>query len=144
MARGNRELQDLIKDLGKLEPDLRKELRVEIAAAARKPLAAAKAKASWSSRIPAATRLFVSFDKKKPGARLVVNRKKAPNARPLENRGRDGTIRHPVFGNRRVWVSQLARPFLWPAAKPWLESTDKDVTAAVDRVARRLGFREGG
>lgn len=137
---GAAQLRQFIVQFDKFPKELRQELRPALKDSAAPALAQAKKNAaSWSKRIPRATRVAVSFAKKRPGVRLVVNRKKAPHARPYEHGGRGGTFRHPVFGNRDVWVSQRARPFLWPAAKPWMATVDKNVGAAVERAARRLG-----
>jgi hypothetical protein len=141
MSRGNQALKDLIADLGKMPPELRKHLRTDLRESAQRPLADAKARASWSKRIPAATRLSVSFSKRKPGVALTVRRLTAPHARPLENQGRPGTVRHPVFGRRDRWAAQPARPFLWPAAQPWVADTDRRTSEVVLRVAREHGFR---
>jgi hypothetical protein len=141
MASGIESLQNLIADLGKMPADLRKELRPALRKSAEKPLAQAKLNASWSTRIPGATRLSVGFSKRTPGVALVVNKNKAPHARVYENNGRDGFFRTPVFGNRKKWVSRRARPFLWPAAKPWTEDVNRDIGKAVDDVTKRLGFR---
>jgi len=51
----------------------------------------ARAKASWSTRIPG------SVEVKALGSRISVTAD-APNAAPLENRGKEGEFKHPVFG----------------------------------------------
>ncbi|GII89625.1 hypothetical protein Ssi03_76150 [Sphaerisporangium siamense] len=138
---GSQELRLFIRDLGKLPPAIRQELRPRLRTIGQSALAAVRARASWSRRIPAATRLSVSLSKTRPGVSIVVNKTKAPHARPYENAGQPGTFRHPVFGNRDRWVSQAARPFLWPAARPHFERVDEQIGQAVDEVARRHGFR---
>jgi len=138
---GTDELRALILDLGKLPDGIRKELRPALRRAGQRALVKARENAAWSTRIPAATRLRVSFAKRRPGVALVVNLRRAPHARPLENLGKQGTFRHPVFGNRNRWVSQPARPFLFPAARDTWQRVDADVRAAVDAAARKHGFR---
>lgn len=140
-ASGTDELRALIRDLGKLPPEIRKELRKPLRAAGMKALTAARADASWSTRIPAATRLSVSFAKKRPGVALVVNKTRAPHARAYEHLGSAGTFRHPLFGDRKTWVTQRAKPFLFPAAKAVFEQMDADIAQAVDAVARKHGFK---
>lgn len=137
---GTKELRDFIKEIGKLPADLRKELRPALQRSAEKPLAEAKRNASWSRRIPGATKIAVSFSKRYAGVALKTSRGKAEHGRVYEHGGQPGTFRHRVFGHD-VWVEAKARPFLWPAAKPWLESTDELVGNVVDTVARQYKFK---
>jgi hypothetical protein len=77
-------------------------------------------RASYSSRIPSATRMTVRFTAKGGGVFFRVSSAKAPEARPLErgNKGRPGaTFRHPVFGDSEDWVTQPTRPFFFPACQ---------------------------
>lgn len=134
------ELQQLVKDLGKVPPELRKALRPALKKAANPILADAKRRAAFSTRIPKAIRVSVTYSKKKAGVRLVVNQKRAPHARPLENLGQRGTFRHPLFGNYHRWTDQLARPFLFPAVFAHAEDVSKAVDATVEQVAKDLGF----
>lgn len=134
------ELQALVKDLGKVPPELRKALRPALKKAAEPMLADAKRRASYSTRIPKAIRIAVSYSKKKAGVRLVVNAKRAPHARPLENLGQRGTFRHPVPGNGDIWTAQQAKPFLFPAVFAHAEVVSKRIDATVEQVAKDLGF----
>lgn len=72
-------------------------------------------RASWSTRIPGAIGMRVSFAR--ASVELRVNSKRAPHARPYEGMGSPGTFRHPVYGHRTVWVSQATRPFFFPAVQ---------------------------
>jgi hypothetical protein len=135
------QLRGFIREVGKMPADLRKELRPALRESAQPALADAKQNAGWSNRIPGATRLSVSFSKRTPGVALTVDRRKAPHARAFEHGGQSGWFRTPVFGNRKVWVRRRARPFLWPAAKPWVENIDADIGRAVDNVTERMGFK---
>lgn len=138
---GLAELRRFVRSFEKFPADLRKDMRKELLTSVQKPLQQAKANAGWSTRIPKATKIQTSFSKKKAGVAIVVNRHKAPHARPLEHGGRPGFVRHPVMGNREKWVRQPARPFLWPAAAPWQREMDKNLLHVVDTVATRHGFR---
>lgn len=140
MAR-NSELQQLVKDLGKIPPDLRKALRPALKKAASPMLADAKRRAAYSTRIPKAIRIAVTYSKKTAGVRLIVNAKRAPHARTLENLGQRGTFRHPVFGDRETWVNQDARPFLFPAVFAHAPAISKAIDATVERVATEHGFK---
>ncbi len=135
------EIQRLVSDLGRVPAELRKELRPAVRAAAQQVLAEARSRAGWSSRIPAATRLSIRFAGKGAGASVITSAARAPHARPYEHGGDPGTFRHPVYGNRRNWVSQAARPFLAPAAQAKREAAVREIDQAVEQVLRRTGWR---
>lgn len=132
----------LARSLGKVPDELRKELRPQLRAAAEVIRRDMKARASYSTRIPGAIRLDVSFSGrgKGGGVRLRVDSKRAPHARVLE-RGNDGsrssTFRHPVFGDRDVWVSQPTRPFFFPALEANRDQVKKNISAAVQAALRK-------
>ena len=52
------------------------------------------------------------------------------------NKGRGGsdTFRHPVFGNKNIWVTQPTHPFLAPALLEKLADVEVAVTAALDQA----------
>lgn len=137
------EIGKLIDEVGgKLPKELRKQLRPGIRKAGMPVLRKAKANASWSKTIPRATRLSIRLgSSKRTGVRIETNRHRAPHARPHENRGREGNFRHPVHGNRSVWVDQRARPYMWPAVRDSREQVAKDIDAAVVAAAKNAGFR---
>ncbi|MGV9535012.1 HK97 gp10 family phage protein [Streptosporangium sandarakinum] len=135
------EIQRLVVDLRRVPAELRKELRPAIRAAAQQVLTEARSRASWSSRIPGAMRISVRFTGKAAGASVIVSAARAPHARPYEHLGSPGTFRHPAFGNRRVWVTQAARPYLFPAARSTRERAAREIDQAVERALRRTGWR---
>lgn len=134
------EIERLIRDMGRVPDDLRRKLRPKLRAAGRLVADDAKLRASWSTRIPRAISVRTSFTKNRPGVSVVVDRKRAPHARPYEHGGREGKFRHPVFGNREVWVSQVARPFLAPAFDAKNNEAGRLITEAVDETTRDAGF----
>jgi hypothetical protein len=71
---------------------------------------------------------------------VVAGGAKAPDAAPYENKGVDGFFRHPVFGNREVWVDQKARPFLRPAAEATAPRVTEKVLENVGKVLDDAGF----
>lgn len=94
----------------------------------------ARAKASWSTRIPGSVRV------KARGDRVSVTAD-APDAAPLENRGKEGEFKHPVFGNAGVVVSQKARPFLHPAARINEPKLVDGTLEAIDKTMTEAGFK---
>lgn len=135
------ELRKLIKDLGKIPADYRKEVRPELRKAAQPLVAKVKANASWSSRIPKATKLSISLAGRHPGVRVVVNETKAPHAYYYENDGKQGTFRHPLFGNRSHWYPQRARPFFFSPFERGAAEVADDLANIVTLAAKRHGFR---
>ncbi len=128
-------LKKLVRDLELSEPGIVKETNVALREGAAIVALKAKGLASWSSTIPGSVRVAGA------GARTVVKAggDGARHAAAYEHRGSPGVFRHPVYGNRNVWVDQRARPFLGPA----LASSEPEV---VEVVVRRLDvmFRSHG
>lgn len=132
----------LVRDLQRIPTDLRKELRPRLRTAGEQVMASAKASASWSSRIPGALSLRVSFAGDRAGVYIEANAKRAPHARVYEGLMAD-PFRHPVFQNKRrdaAWVEQAARPFLLPAARGGYEAVVDAVGDAIDTVLAQHGF----
>lgn len=141
VRRGRGEVAELVADLGKVPPSLSKVLRPKLKQAAEPIKRNAQSRASWSTRIPGAIRIKTSLAGRNAGIALRVDAAKAPHGRAYENLGDRGTFRHPVFGNRSVWVEQQARPYLFPAVQKGRPEVVKAAGEAVDVVSRLHGFR---
>lgn len=142
MASARDELRKLVEDLGKIPPELRRQIRPALRRVAEPVLAEARANASWSSRIPGAMKISPSFSKRRPGISIVVSARRAPHARANEDLDADGRVTHPVFGNRRNWVVQKARPFLFRAVRSKADGAmSEEAGRVVDQAARSAGFR---
>lgn len=114
-------LELLVERFRDVPRELRPAIRRAVQSAAADFVSDVKADASWSSRIPGAVRVKTSFAKAGAGVRVYVDSKRAPHARPYEglsDGGNRGSFRHPVYGNRDVWVSQATRPFFRPNIDP--------------------------
>jgi hypothetical protein len=74
------------------------------------------------------------------GVQVKAGGAKAPHAAPFENLGKSGTFRHPVFGNREVWVAQTAHPFLLLALNAKLNAVTDAVMDALDQLTGEAGF----
>lgn len=131
----------LAANFQKMPAELRRELRPKLRQAAEPIRADAQGRASWSSRIPGSIKISTSFSKGiGGGVFLRANAAVAPHARPYENMGEPGTFRHPVFGNRSVWVPQRARPFLIPAVRAGRDRIIGAVEEAINDAAGSAGF----
>lgn len=130
------QLREFGRVLHRLAPELEKEFRNGLAAAGEIIAAAARRKAGeFSTRIPAT----VKVRRRGNRVRVVAGGPGAPGAAAINNKGLTGIFRHPVFGNREVWVDQPARPFLEPD-----DATSEEAVVAVlgvvDTTFGRLGL----
>lgn len=140
-------LSKALKHAGRTE--LRKELNTGLRRAA-KPLVA-QTRAEALRRLPSGgglarrvakepQRIQVRTGTKTAGVRIVVGKKRG--AAKAANRG---VIRHPVFGNRDVWVNQSVPP-------GWFDKTIKrnvpqirrELEQVLDDIAERVVRESGG
>ena len=130
------------------EGTMQVELRRGVRDAALPAVRAVQQSASWSGRIPGAVRAQPFFTAKRAGVRIIVDKNKAPEARPLEHGGKPGRFRHPVYWpggfaanppSSRV-VDQPARPFFYSAISRSVE-VEMAMRAVMARVAVKLGFK---
>jgi hypothetical protein len=137
MSVGRAQLQALIRDLGAIPPDVNRAMRPGVRRAAQPALQRIRQNASWSSRIPAATKLSTSGVR--AGVTIRTDAKKAPHARPYE--GLSGSpFRHPVYGNRENWVAQAARPFFYRGIEATADQIRDAIADVVADAAKRHGF----
>ena len=90
---------------------------------------------SLRSNIAAATGASVSVNPKQVTMAFRVRaRQMPPSQRKLPRRwDQENGWRHPVFGNRNVWVTQFGHPYF----RKTIYSRKGDVTAAVDEAVTR-------
>lgn len=129
-----RQMTVLARDLRRASPEAWKACRVALRAAGQVVADDAKQRASFSTRIPGSIKVRVA----RGNVKVVAGGPAAPNAAPLENKGRAGKFRHPVFGDRERWVDQPARPFLAPALEAHREEVAKAIEDAVYAATVRV------
>jgi hypothetical protein len=144
LARAGNAVRRLQRDMGAIPKDLANRLRPAMREAGQTLLADARRRASWSTRIPSAMRLATSFTKRRAGVSLVVDRRRAPHARPYEGITGNRTFRRPVFGNRERWVVADTRPFAAPAVDLHGPRAVAAVNRVVDEAAVAAGFTRKG
>lgn len=130
----------IARDMRRLPEETRKAIRPALRKGGEMVAREAAMRSSWSSRIPASIKVEVSFRGNREGVRVRAGGPRAPHARPYENLGDPGTFRHPVYGDRDVWVTQEARPFLFPAARDAENTVTGFVIEQLDAVGASLGF----
>lgn len=140
----SRDLQQLAKALRDVDPLMRKQLPARLREAA-KPIRDDANSRKPSSKIRVGTRVKLNS---RNGASVTVvasSPKNPPLAGLLEagNKGRRNaaTFRHPVFGNRDVWVEQPTKPYLRPAGQAHAEEARQRIEQIVDDIAKHLGAR---
>jgi hypothetical protein len=143
---GSVAVSKLAAELHRMPAATRRALRRRLTALGQPLLSDARRRASWSSRIPAAmsVRPIADANRGRVGIQLRVNASQAPHARPYEGlsaQGSESYFRHPVFGDRETWVSQLTRPYAFPAVVSAGEKARGEVAAAAEDAAREAGFR---
>lgn len=133
-------LKDLAAVLRRSQPELKKQLYKNLRIAGEIVKEQAVFNSLWSSRIPSSLKVQGSGLHVKVVALASI----APNAGPLErgSQGRAGINRHPVFGNREVWVNQPTRPFLAPALQTRFTQVVALVDKAVDDALIAAGFND--
>lgn len=140
-AIGRDRFGEVVADLSQIPRELRRDLRPALKRAGEHVAQDARARASWSRRIPGAISVRVRFGAKTQGVAVVVSRKRAPHARPYEGISGSGRVfRHPLFGRRDRWFAQATRPFLAPAGRVRRAQVRADIAKVVDDAARRHGF----
>lgn len=91
--------------------------------------------------------MSTSFRLNREGVTVTAGNRSTPHARPYEDLFQRGRFRHPVFADAKnktrkgwTWVTQTARPFLFPAALENQAAATAAVRAALDEAAAQLGF----
>lgn len=130
----------LVASLDQVPPELRASVRRAMKPIGEQVVNEARGNAGWSSRIPGSISLRVSFARN-PGVSIFAGRGKAPHGRPFEGIRGNASFRHPVFGNRSVWVAQATRPFLRPALDGRRPQIALQLNEAVMAAVARSGLR---
>lgn len=122
--------------------DLKRALRRNLRRTAEPIKRRTQANASWSRRIPGAVKVVTSLSARNPAVAIRVDSNRAPHARPLEqgSKGRRNVNRHPLFGNREVWIDQPTRPFFFRATTGAMPAVERAAIDAVHEAARKAGF----
>lgn len=155
---GAGELRGLARQLKGIEArkDIMRELRKALRAAGRPMVPAVRAsvlslpsrgesarrgRRSLRRSIASATRLDVNTGGARAGVTVRVHPRKMPDgqrALPALLEGADGPWRHPLFGNREVWMSQAAHPYFAPAVNPLIPRAERLAEDALDNVADQI------
>jgi hypothetical protein len=134
-------MAEIAQDMRALPEETRKAIRPKLREAGELVQQRARENASWSDRIPGDIKVVTSFRQNREGVTVKAGGANSPHARPYEGlTTRGNSFRHPVYGNRDVWVSQEARPFLMPAAEASADEATAMARTALDEAGTALGF----
>lgn len=133
---------------GTVRRSIVKDMRAPLTAVAARQRAAVRALSAgapseWKSHAAANVRVDMFVNTRSPGAGIRLRRSSSgPSRRPGWNLNR-GQWRHPVFGNRNVWVTQRVTPGWFDAtgqsARPeLLAATAVALEKATQELARRI------
>lgn len=152
--RTGRNLQRIAAELRRMDnKQLKLEFSREIRAAARPMVPAVKSaihqipsKRGYTSsglrgRMVKAVKLEARTTGRDAGVRIRVDGRKMPSGdKNLQSymEGVKKPWRHPVFGNRDVWVTQPPKPYFFKTVDPMGQRTARDVNRAIDRVADKI------
>lgn len=140
--KGTAELRKFIREFEKFPIEIRREMRPMLRDAGAEALTRARTNFRWSSRIPRAIKVSVTFSPKTAAVRMTGNRKLAPHLRAYENLGKEGYFRAPTGTPPEPWARHRARPGFFRAADVALaKDMDRKIGNIVDQVARKHGFR---
>lgn len=83
----------------------------------------------------------VSYSGRKLGARISVETSHLPPSQRNLPKHLDNPRgwRHPVWGNRKVWVRQVGEPYFSEPIERHQAEVRRDIRAAVDDLLRRIG-----
>lgn len=152
--RTGKELRRIAAELRRMDnKEIKREFTRELRAAA-KPLVPAvrqsirqiPSKRPYSGdglrgRMARAVKLEVRTVGRDAGVRIRVDGRKMPtHEKALQSymEGLKKPWRHPVYGNREVWVKQDPKPYFYKVVRPLGIASRVQVNRAIDRVAKKI------
>jgi hypothetical protein len=139
------EMAAMMADIRAMGPDSKRAMTKTMKSSAGSILQEAKRRASWSSRIPRSLTVRVITRQNQPGIRIVSRSTVAPHGRIYEfgkaGKGRSGSFRAPLFGDRSRWYSHSTRPFIVPSVRNGMNGFREDIDRAVKIAYTKAGFK---
>lgn len=92
-------------------------------------------------RLSRAVKLEVRTVGRQAGVRIRVDGRKMPDKQKSLQSYMEGVKprwRHPVFGNKEVWVQQKPHPYFYKTVRPLGLASRVQVNKAIDRVAKKI------
>ncbi|MFJ9114484.1 hypothetical protein ACIRJO_02930 [Streptomyces sp. NPDC102394] len=152
--RTSRDLQRIARELRRMDDaELKKRFGRELRAAARPMVPAVRqairqipSKQPYSAsglrgRMAKAVKLEVRTTGRQAGVRLRVDGRKMPDHEKSLQAYMEGVKRpwrHPVYGNREVWVKQDPSPYFYKTVEPLGMRARQGVNRAIDGITRDI------
>lgn len=91
-------------------------------------------------RMVKATRIEVRTTGRDAGVAIRVDGRKMPSKQKALPKMMEGTKRwrHPVFGNREVWVTQPPKPYFFRVVRPAGAASRRAASRVVDSISRDI------
>lgn len=152
-VRGGKDLQRISRQLRHVGNgrEIRKRMTKELRASARPMVPAVRASigaipatsgksSGLRRRLSRATRLRVSTVGRNAGVSVLVDPKKMPEGEKALPKNMEGLKRwrHPVFGNRDMWVQQKAHPFFFRAVRPLGSKSRRAINKVLDSITKDI------
>lgn len=119
-----------------LQASMRRRLRQAAAPVVEEVKVAA---AEHSVRIPKTIVLSMRYTGRLAGAYIIAKRNKMPTGHePLPGLFENGDFRHPVFGDKQVWVSQKGYPFMFPTVMKAAPALRAEMERIIEDIAGAL------
>ena len=146
------QFRQVLADAKRFDRELSKSLRRELRAAAKPMAQAAKdaalalpSKGTGSTglrrSLARSVTVQVSNSRRRAGVFIVAKASKMPaGQRTMPRAVRKGTWRHPVFGNRQVWVTQQGGDWFDGPISAKAPAAERAVKKALDDAERAIGF----
>ena len=92
------------------------------------------------ARLARATRLQVRTVGRQAGVRILVDPKRMPDGEKALPEEFEGTKRwrHPVYGNRDVWITQDPKPFFFRTVRPLGPASRVAVGRILDKISKDI------
>ncbi|SHI68468.1 hypothetical protein SAMN05444521_8231 [Streptomyces sp. 3214.6] len=147
------DLRRISRELNRMDqPEIKKRFRKELRATAQPfvPLVRNSIKSIPSKRpysaeglrgqLARATRIEVRTVGRDAGVAIRVDGRKMPSKMKALPKGMEGTKRwrHPVFGNREVWVTQQPHPYFFHVVRPAGVAGRRAASRVVDSITRDI------
>lgn len=139
-ADGKVTLKRLRKELRQVAQPMRKSVQRAAMGLPSDGESARRGRPSLRRTLSRATRIKVTFARFTAGVMVVTG----PGGMPDGMKGLPpyfeggAPLRHPVFGNRDVWVRQQASPFFYPAIRPHEASVQAAAQRVLDQITKEI------
>jgi hypothetical protein len=147
--RGGAQLGRVVRALNEVDKDLKRELTAGLRAVGRSAIPKVrdaidqiptKGDGTLKGEMKAATRVQLRSSGPMSGMTIRVDGRKMPAGKRSLPKYMEGLKpwRHPVFGNRGVWVTEQSHPYFFKTVEPLGKEFGVELNAIARRIAEKL------